>query len=427
MIRNIQEVSEHERPIMSVFSIIQNSQQQAFNLQMRGRLPDSAELPASAQIGYQTSNQYEEDRTKADDADKERAKALIATTTELSGQENSEADDIVESYKDAVDLNSTLSRAVKDGADTEREMRIERMSQQIAAIKERLKFATPEKAKRILLELQQISKDFRTASVELRKAAEKIGPDLPNRAVDVAADATVAALGTASGSSEISVDDLLGITADLSTSLQTNLTPATPEAVETGSLAENSQSQPTDLEETTPTNSSESAVQDDTALETLTSIYDALESSGFIDRLQNELLVRNEVAFREASVYAYAEMQHQSDSIHHQNRIEGLRGEHEALTKIFEKIDLLAGQLETLVDKEDEEVQEAMESLLNNLAQGFELLDDDDLQQFLGVGRYASPAGTNLAGGTSGSSVTVSMSSISVETSVSISISGVVA
>jgi len=355
MIGNIREVSERERQIMSVFSIIQNSQQQAFNLQMRGRLPDSAKLPASAQTGSQTSSQSEEDRTKADDANKERAEKLIATTTELSGQENSEADDIVDGYKDAVDLNSTLSRAVKDGADTEREMRIERMSQQIAAIKERLKFATPEKAKRMLLELQQISKDFRTASVELRKAAEKIGPDLPNRAVDVAADATIAALGTASGSSEISVDDLLGITADLSTSLQTNLTPATPEAVETGTLAENSQSQPTDLEETTPTNSSESAVQGDTALETLTSIYDALESSGFMYTLQNELLVRNEVAFREASVYAYAEMQHQSDSIHRQNRIEGLRGEHEALTKIFEEIGLLAGQLETLVDKEDKE------------------------------------------------------------------------
>ncbi|MBS8260405.1 hypothetical protein DYI23_09270 [Roseibium polysiphoniae] len=427
MTGNIREVSEHERQIMSVFSIIQNSQQQAFNLQMRGRLPDSAELPASAQTGSQTSNQSEEDRTKADDANKERAEALMATTTELSGQENSEADDIVEGYKDAVDLNSTLSRAVKDGADTEREMRIERMSQQIAAIKERLKFATPEKAKRMLLELQQISKDFRTASVELGKAAEKIGPDLPNGAVDVAADATVAALGTASGSSEISVDDLLGIAADLGTSLQTNLTPATPEALETDPLVENSQPQSTGLQETASASSLENAAGEDTALGTLTSIYDALETSGFMDRLQNELLVKNEVAFREASVYAYAEMQHQSDSIHRQNRIEGLRGEHEALTKIFEEIGLLAGQLETLVDKEDKEVQEAMESLLNNLAQGFELLDDDDLQQFLGVGRYASPAVTDLAGATSGSSVTISMSSISVETSVSISISGIVA
>lgn len=103
-----------------------------------------------------------------------------------------------------------------------------------------------------------------------------------------------------------------------------------------------------------------------------------------------------------------------------------MRGEHEALEKLFEEIKLLAGQLEALVDKDDEEVRDDMEVIVKNLVEGFEVLDDDDLQKFLGAGRHAPPDGLSPAVG-SGPGVRMSMSSISVETSVSISISGIVA
>lgn len=162
---------------MSVFSIIQNSQQKMFNLQMGGRLPETARTVAPS------GSVSDGKAAKSDAKAIERAEKLVEATAPQTGDTQNEADEIVDEFKDAVDLNSTLSRPVKDGADTEREMRIERMAQKIKAMKEKIRFATPEKAKRMLQELQQISKEFKTASLELRKAAEKIGPDRPNTVV----------------------------------------------------------------------------------------------------------------------------------------------------------------------------------------------------------------------------------------------------
>lgn len=407
---------------MSVFSIIQNSQQQMFNLQMKGRMPETAKPPSN------NPKDNDDAQQKADAKLIERAGQLVSTTTPQSEEAQSEADDIVEDFKEAVDLNSKLSRAVKDGADTEREMRIERMAQKIKALKERLRFATPEQAKRMLQELQQISKDFKTASIELRKAAEKIGPDRPNTVVDVAAEATVSALGNKDVSSEVTLTDLLGYAEDFTSSLQT-IAPASAQTAADADpgLASTSGSSVAAPSEQASEQAKEQATEQtgplEQNLEKIVSVFEALESSGFIDELQSDLARKNDAAFRKASVYAYADMQHQSDSFHRQSRIEGMRAEHEALSELFEEIALLAGQLETLADQEDEEVREAMASIIKNLAEGFEVLDEDDLQQFLGAGRYAPPSGV---GGDAGPSTVVSMSSISVETSVSISISGVV-
>jgi|GEM_PF-3528531 len=401
---------------MSVFSIVQNSRQQMFNLQMKGRMPDTAKLPSAS------SKAGDDKQAKANEKIKERAEDLIGATAAPTEEAQTEADEIVEDFKDAVDLNSTLSRAVKDGADTEREMRIERIAQKIKALKEKIRFATPEQAKRMLQELQQISKEFKTASVELRKAAEKIGPDLPNTVVDVAADATVAALGNKDVSPEVTLTDLLGYAEDFTASLQIALPAAaqmsSATAPEKAALPD--QSTGTGPE---PADQSEPADPVEQSLEKIDALFDQLESSGFIGDLQRDLAQKNSAAFRKASVYAYADMQHQSDSLHRKSRIDGMRAEHEALSELFEEIALLASQLETLAEKDDQQVQEAMESIVKNLAEGYAILDADDLQKFLGAGRYAPPSG---AGQSAGAGVTVSMSSVSVETSVSISISGVV-
>lgn len=397
---------------MSIFSIIQNSQQQLFSLQMKGRLPETAKTPASGSMVEQDKQE------KADERVVGQAEKLVEATSAQTGTAQTESDEIVEDFKDAVDLNSALSRAVKDGADTEREMRIERMAQKIKAMKEKIRFATPEKAKRMLQELQQISKDFKTASLELRKAAEKVGPDTPNRVVDVAADATAYALDKTGGSSEVTLIDLLGYAEDLSSSLQSFM----PRSAANVSDPEQLPSPTQEPSNTSPL----SGNTDDMGSGQLSSLFGTLESSGFMDRLESELAQKNDAAFRTASVYAYAEQQHQSDSIYRQSRIESMRAEHEALTQLFEEIKLLAGQLETLVDKEDKDVQEAMESLITNLVQGYEILDADDLQEFLGAGRYAPSVGS-IPDRSGNAGMTVSMSHISVETSVSISISGIVA
>ncbi|WP_346892151.1 hypothetical protein [uncultured Roseibium sp.] len=377
---------------MSVFSIIQRSQQQQFSLQTNG-----APLP---KVGTATGNRTKDAEAKSAEKAKDLADSLTETTTPQSEEAQDEAEKMVEEYKDAVDLNSSLSRAVKDNADAERELRIERMAQQIKRMKEALRFATPEKAKQMLRELQQIAKNFRTASIELRKAAEKIGPDRPNMAVDVAADATSHAIQTKIGSSDVTPDDLAAAAGDLASSLF-----AAPPA---------SMAAPAD------TSAGDAPVRD------MASLLDPGALSDFATELQETLLQKKDAAFYQSAVHTYADLQHQSDSLYRKSRIDSMRGEHGQLLELFEEIKLLADSLETLVDKEDEQVQEAMTDIGKKLAEGYEILDNDDLQRFLQAGRYAPVAGLDT--GTQGASgITVSVSSISVETTVSISVSGVIA
>lgn len=365
---------------MTLFSIIQQSSQQQFELKMKGKVP----LQQSS-----TGQRSREDAALQTSAEKlkDLGAALVDTTSGETDEASSEGEDILKDFQDAVDLNSTLTRAVKDNADAERDLRIDRMAQTIARMKEELKFATPEKAKRMLRELQQIAKDFRMAAIELRKAAEKIGPDLPNGAVDVAADATSLAIDRKLGPEEVPPEDLArsveGPAAVLFNPLgQTEL----PGQDQTGAMAGG--------------------------------------LGPFEDSLLPGLPAEKDATYFKDAVYAYAAAQHQSDSTYRQGRIEGMREEHDRLMQIFEEIELLAGTLETLADKEDEDVQEAFAALFEDLAEGFSLLDADDLQQFLGAGRYALPdaAGSGAVPGLS----TVTVTSLTVETSVSVSVSGVV-
>jgi hypothetical protein len=377
---------------MSVFSIIQRSQQQQFSLQTNG-----TPLP---EVGTAAGNRTKDAEAKSAEKAKDLADSLTETTTPQSEEAQDEAEKMVEEYKDAVDLNSSLSRAVKDNADAERELRIERMAQQIKRMKEALRFASPEKAKRMLRELQQIAKNFRTASIELRKAAEKIGPDRPNTAVDVAADATSHAIQTKIGSSDVTPDDLAAAAGDLTSSLFATQPESTAAPADTPAGG--------------------------VPFQDVASLLDPTTLSDFATELQETLSQKKDAAFYQAAVHAYADLQHQSDSLYRKSRIDAMRGEHGQLLKLFDEIKLLAGSLETLVDKDDEQVQEAMTDIGKKLAEGYEILDDDDLQRFLQAGRYAPVGGLDTA--TQGASgITVSISSISVETTVSISVSGVIA
>lgn len=386
---------------MSVFSIIQRSQQQQFSLQTR-----SSSLP---QTGTSSDARSRDTEDKAIEKATELAGNLVEATSTQTEEAQDEADEMVEDYKDAVSLNSSLSRAVKDNSDAERELRIERMAQQIKRLKEELRFATPEKAKRMLRELQQIAKNFKTASVELRKAAEKIGPDRPNAVVDVAADATSHAIQTKVGSSDVTPDDLAGAVGDLA-----------------GALFAPRQSSPAQTM-SSPASVADAVAGDVSAMDIATSLLSGAVDD-FAAGIQDQLGGEKDAAYYQAAVYAYADLQHQSDSLYRKGRIETMRSEHEALMEIFQEIELLAGSLETLVDKDDEQAGEALEEIVRNLAEGYEILDNDDLQQFLGAGRYAPAAGTDMTtSSTSGTSgVTTVMTAISVETTVSISISGIV-
>ncbi|MTI43225.1 hypothetical protein JM93_03811 [Roseibium hamelinense] len=426
---------------MSVFSIIQRAEQQQFALQMKGKsLPSARTLPA---------DKTEERDEKAADKTKQLAETLVATTSSSNtgggnASQNSKDADILKDFKDAVDLNSTLSRAVKDGADAERQLRIERLTQQIERMKEMLKFVTPEKAEKMLKELQQLAKTFRTASIELRKAAEKIGPDLPNAAVDVAADATALALTNPQQAQADLLDTVSKITDTLLARLQgpattpasLDLSPAGEQRVKTiktpASRAESGHeafvsTQPS--AKTSPVYSgqdkagNEKAVSQPLAASREDSLPVITGFAGVMTELQGAVQRANDAAFNTAAVYAYADLQHQSDTLYRQGRKETMRAEHEQLTKIFEELKMLAKSLEALVDMEDEENRERMLDVLVKLLEGFTVLDDDDLKQFLGVGEHTPLAADGAENGTRTISSSMVVSSVSVETSVSITIS----
>jgi len=441
---------------MSIFSIIQNAQEQQFSLQMKGRginLPDTREPSEEAE---------DKEREKAVEKAVTLAKGLIETTSasQSQSQEDTEASGIFKDFKDAVDLNSTISRAIKDSADTEREARIDRISQEIGRMKETLKFATPEKAEKMLKELQQLAKLFRTATVELGRAAAKMGPDTPNRVVDVAADATAFAIDRQTGGAQAAQADLMETVAEVADALLSagfgaaspgevpagdtsrqqagtlqaatpqTATPQTtapkaagPTATDQSGTAQSDQAQSGPAQSGAPL---QAADQDGTAViapaEDPGQLFRKGEHLGYLmHSLQSSLHAANDAAFQKAAVYAYAEFQHQSDSLYRQGRKETMRAEHETLMKVFEELKNLAKSLESLLDMEDEDTRERVIDVWKKLEDGLEILEDDDLQQFLGAGRFA-PAGRGEAGAGTVSSSLV-MSSVSVETSVSITIS----
>jgi len=404
---------------MSIFSIIQNAQEQQFSLQMKGRgvaLPDTRDPAEKSEDAK---------REKTTEKAVELATELIGTTSASGSDEESEASKIVEDFKDAVDLNSTISRAIKDSADTEREARIERIAQEIGRMKEVLKFATPEKAEKMLKELQQLAKLFRTASVELGRAAAKMGPDEPNRVVDVAADATAYAIDRETGGAQAAQAELMETVAEVADALMSSGfgAPSPVAVANSGASAPNKAA-------STPPSQSGALLQDADQVGTASIVPAADPESPFlkterlgylVHSLQNSLYQANDAAFQKAAVYAYADFQHMSDSMYRQGRKETMRAEHETLMKVFEELKNLAKSLEALVDMEDEDTRERVIDVWKKLEDGLEILEDDDLQQFLGAGRFA-PIGRSEAGGGTVSSSLV-MSSVSVETSVSITIS----
>lgn len=64
---------------MSIFSIIQNSQQQLFSLQMKGRLPETAKTPASG------SKVEQDKQEKADERVVGQVEKLVEATSAQTG------------------------------------------------------------------------------------------------------------------------------------------------------------------------------------------------------------------------------------------------------------------------------------------------------------------------------------------------------
>lgn len=79
-----------------------------------------------------------------------------------------------EEYENAVLIGKDLKRAADSMKDGMRGEKISRLEQRIERLKEMLKFATPEQARKLIKELKSISKEFKAVAKDLGEAASSL-------------------------------------------------------------------------------------------------------------------------------------------------------------------------------------------------------------------------------------------------------------
>ncbi|TYC52843.1 hypothetical protein FMN50_16760 [Rhodobacterales bacterium] len=123
---------------------------------------------SSQQNAFGRTNGAARDGTTLLKASETLAKALSGTP----GSEDEErARSLFETFKDSVEISSQLARSAEQSRDSARSEKVSKLKQRIEQLKEMLRFATPEQAKRMLKELKQISREFKAAAKDLGNAS----------------------------------------------------------------------------------------------------------------------------------------------------------------------------------------------------------------------------------------------------------------
>ncbi|MEP2706722.1 MAG: hypothetical protein ABJQ71_16365 [Roseibium sp.] len=336
---------------MSVTSIVNRHNQQQFSLQAGARAQNTPNNTKSAEALLNSLN---------------------SSATPLSEKEHDAAKSLINDYKDAVDLNSSLSKSMENSKDAMRQERIARIEERIKQLKEMLRFASPEQAKRMLKELKQVSKEFSAAAKDLSKAGNDAGTGAPNPAVETSTNIVTSVIDSTFGTS------------------QTNASPLNPTT-------------------TAETLSSASVEANATAT------AKGYNASGEPTDPNKPLTAAEQKEELKSDIYAYADRQAEATKAHFDSRIDGMRDEHENLRKISEELKNLAGQLENLADKDDKDTKKTIKDIWNDIKKGVKHLNDRGLHDNLEVGVASRPESSS-----------VSASSISVNVSASISVSNIV-
>ncbi|MEP1931565.1 MAG: hypothetical protein ABJJ37_09840 [Roseibium sp.] len=338
---------------MSVTSIVNRHNQQQFNLQAGARAQNAPNNTKSAEALLNSLN---------------------SSATPLSEKEHDAAKSLINDYKDAVDLNSSLSKSMENSKDAMRQERIARIEERIKQLKEMLRFASPEQAKRMLKELKQVSKEFSAAAKDLSKAGNNAGTGAPNPAVEASTNIVTSVIDSTFGTS------------------QTNASPLNPT--------------------TTAETLSSASVE---ANATSTATAKGYNASGEPTDPNKPLTAAQQKEELKSDIYAYADRQAEATKAHFDSRIDGMRDEHENLRKISEELKNLAGQLENLADKDDKDTKKTIKDIWNDIKKGVKHLNDRGLHDSLEVGVASRPESSS-----------VSASSISVNVSASNSVSNIV-
>ncbi|WP_306149437.1 MULTISPECIES: hypothetical protein [unclassified Roseibium] len=312
---------------MSFFSIVSNASQQQFSLR-----------PQTNGSGLQTSVRSAE--TLLDQ--------IGNTASPLTEEEQKAAQGLLQDFKDAVETNISMSRALQDNKDALREERLARIEARIEQLKELLRFATPEQAKRLLKELKQISKEFSSAANGLKKAAGELGGG-SGSSLSATANAVSSVISSTLGSaSQPPTVSNLGAVGSSAAQVAT-----------AKHLSEPAVSNPD-----TGTPSEYTGIKDGTAT-----------GRGSKTRVEQTEALKS-------GVFAYAEQQAKSETAHKDSRIAGMRDEQDRLRKVGDDIEMLAKWLGALAEKDDE-TEDDLDDIRDELKAGRDDLNDPELVETL--------------------------------------------
>lgn len=103
------------------------------------------------------------------------SRLLSALQSNLGSNVDNEAfKTLSEEYENAVSIGRGLKKAADSMQDGMRGEKISRLKQRIERLKEMLKFATPEQARKLIKELKSISKEFKAVAKDLGEAASSL-------------------------------------------------------------------------------------------------------------------------------------------------------------------------------------------------------------------------------------------------------------
>ncbi len=325
---------------MSVTSIINRHNQQQFNTRANAAPSVGAGNTASAEA---------------------LVKSLNSSSAPLTEKQQDAAKSLIDDYKEAVDLNSSLTKSMENNKDAMRKERIARLEERIKQLKEMMRFASPKQAKRMLKELKQISKEFGAAAKDLSKAGNNTGPGASNPGIEASTQIVTSI-----------IDNTFSPTVPNASPLNATTPAETPAKATATAKGYNASGEPT--EPTGPRTAAE----------------------------QKEEL--------KSTVYAYADQHAEADKAHFDRRIDGMREEHESLRKISEELKNVAGFLETLADKDDRDTKKTIKDIWDDIKKGVGHLNDRGLHDSLEAGITSQTNSSSNSTSSSVSSVSTSIS-----------------
>lgn len=302
------------------------------------------------------------------------SRLLSALQSNLGTNADTEAfKTLSEEYENAVSIGKGLEKAADSMQDGMRGEKISRLKQRIERLKEMLKFATPEQARKLIKELKSISKEFKAVAKDLGEAASSLSSissgSVPTPSTNAAAAVSVTPgddPSTPPGSTQA---------ADAAGTATGQALPATP------ANTNQDGAKPNAAEDDAPAGAAES--QDQTNL------------TGNPESNEDEPGSQKQQAEASTAIAAYTTASNEDDKRSSAARAGLLQGQRDTLKELAADIQYIAARLKLLLkqsaDSDDKEAEKDLKKINKLLREGERELGHPDLNQGLAHATSPSP------------------------------------